>query len=154
MRPIPSRVAIIIMVVMAVDEIDSPAWKAASAVKGYYETELATLHLCQEVDGKNVAAYNDAIFVLATIATPSLNQINRVMLGEAERAGKDADFVAEADQEIKKIAFLTAEDQKSSPERLPSDCRFTPAQAKAHVGIFAPLRDQFPRQMHIAEQWR
>ena len=128
--------------------------EAASSVKGYYESYIDTLHICQEIDGKNVAVYNDAIVALAKIANPALNQIEEVMRGEAERAGKDADFLAEANQEIREIALLTAEDDKKNPEKLLSDCRFVPDQAKAHVGIFAPLRDQFPRQMHIVEQWR
>jgi hypothetical protein len=136
-------------------EIDSPAWKAAAAIKGYYETEIATLHLCQEVDGKNVSTYNAAIVVLAKVANPALNQIERVMQEEARRAGKDADFVAEAKEEINEIALLTAGDiQEKGPEKFLADCRFVPEQAKAHVGIFAPLRDQFPRQMHVVEQWR
>jgi hypothetical protein len=135
-------------------ELDTPAWKAAAAVKGYYETEIDTLHLCQEVDGRNVAAYNDAILALVKIANPALNQIEKVMRGEVERAGKDADFLAEANQEIREIALLAAKEDQKAPEKLLSDCRFVPEQAKAHLGIFAPLRDQFPRQMHVVEQWR
>jgi hypothetical protein len=135
-------------------DLDTPAWKAANSVKVYFESAIDSLHICQEIDGKNVAAYNEAIVALIKIANPALDQIEKVMRGEAERADKDADFLAEANQEIREIALQVAEDDKKHPEKLLSDCRFVPDQAKAHVGIFAPLRDQFPRQMHVVEQWR
>jgi hypothetical protein len=134
-------------------ELQTPAWKAASFVKGIYASYIYILHVCQEIDGKNVDAYNKAIASLAAIANPALNQAEKVMRGEAQRAGKDADWLAEANQENDQIALLTAEGEKKHPEKLLSDCRFTPEQAKDHVGIFAPLRDQFPRQMHMVEQW-
>jgi hypothetical protein len=135
------------------DELDTPAWKAASFINGIYTTYVDTLHICQEIDGKNVAAYNDAIRALATVATPALNQADKVMRGEATRARKDADWLAEAKQDIDQIALATADDFRKAPEKLLADCRFAPEQAKSRIGIFAPLRDQFPKQMHIVEQW-
>ena len=135
-------------------ELETAAWKAASFIKGMYTTYVHLMHVCQEIDGKNVDAYNEAIVALATIANPALNQAEMVMRGEAARAGKDADWLAEANQDIDHVSDLTAEDYKKHPEKLLSDCRFAPEQAKAHIGIFAPLRDQFPKQMHIVEQWR
>ena len=134
--------------------LETPAWKAASLVKGIYQSYRNSLDICREIDGKYVAAYNDAVIALAMIAAPALAQIDKVLRGEAERAGKEADWLAEAHQDIDHNALLTAEDERKYPEKLLANCRIAPEQAKAHIGIFAPLRDQFPKQMHIVEQWR
>jgi hypothetical protein len=133
--------------------LETPAWEAASMVKGVYQSYRDILDICREIDGKNAAAYNDAVIALAMVAAPALAQIDKVLRGEAERASKDADWLAEANQDIGHIA-LTAEDERKYPEKLLANCRIAPEQAKAHIGIFAPLRDQFPKQMHIVEQWR
>jgi hypothetical protein len=146
-------VAILIATSPCASAQDSVAWDAASSVKGSIETEFATLRLCQEIDGPNVGMYRRAMAAFIHTNTDAINLADKVMRDEMLRAGKSLDDLDEEKQRIKTVAADAAKSIRTGgPEAFLANCRFVSEQYPGSFGIFAPLRQQFPRQMHILER--
>jgi hypothetical protein len=129
----------------------SPAFKSALFIYGYVQSEVPFLSECILVDHQRAPVYLKLMEWHQRMASPIIERIKIIWLGELERRHEPAEGV---------IRLLSSPIVASSPDKLAMEdpvafvdtCReMSGADDNATIG---KLRQLYPAQMHDIDAWR
>jgi type II secretory pathway pseudopilin PulG len=136
----------------------SKAVPAASAILGAMEEVTAFFNRCREVDPTNAEIYDGLSFqrILDKDNVAIRERIDMLLREEATRDGLPPTFYRATLYPILKetLQSTTHATEATDPAKFLATCQLQPQMARQHSGYFAPLRQRFPAEMRLIDEWK
>lgn len=134
---------------------DRAARDAALYLYGALAVGIATLNACREADPDNMPVYAAVVGQIVSENRATFDRIDVVLEGEATRSGLAATTFLQMYPTIAAAAAEAAkQDRAADLLEFLENCRAMPEAAQHHVGYFQPLRNGYPMQMRLIDEWR
>jgi hypothetical protein len=116
---------------------------------------IATLQACQNADASNEDVYAAVIGKHVAENFPFYGRIDEILKAEAKRHGfAETHYTTSYPKAMAEAKAWVRDNLQNDQAEFLKTCRALPEAQRRHVGYYAPLKDQYPAEMRLIDEWR